>query len=60
MKRKNLIRSKSQSCSFEGPIKLAFHKGCKIEILNGPDLKKKQEPRLTPVKSSTAPACGLL
>ena len=38
-KRKNLIRSKSQSRSLEGPIKLAFHKGCEIEILNGPNLK---------------------
>jgi len=32
---KNLIRSKHQSRSLEGPIKSAFHKGCEIDVLNG-------------------------
>jgi hypothetical protein len=32
---KNLIRSKPSSCSLDGPIKLAFHKGCKMKVLNG-------------------------
>jgi hypothetical protein len=37
--RKNLIRSKPASCSLEGLIKLAFHKGCKMQVLNGPGFK---------------------
>jgi hypothetical protein len=42
---KNLIRSKHQSRSLEGPIKLAFHKGCEIDVLNGPNLKKQYHGR---------------
>jgi hypothetical protein len=34
--RKNLIRSKHQSRSLEGPIKLAIRIGCEIDVLNGP------------------------
>jgi len=34
--RKNLIRSKPQSCSLYGTLILSVLQGCKIEVLNGP------------------------
>jgi hypothetical protein len=37
---KRLIRSKPQSCSLCGTLILSGLEGCKIEVLNGPILKK--------------------
>jgi hypothetical protein len=36
---KNLSVKNLNLFSLEGPIKLAFHKGCEIEVFNGPILE---------------------